>query len=161
METYFMACRNPDWSEQEKDQVADSLFNALTSETVNELYTINTIFGPRSVSPLYLAIQTSNLRLAKRLREELRAEITVPVLDYLVGMSFLHYRLVGPVQDAITPEFMKDLIATAPTDIHRILSHKLLKLCFPPDEIQKFIKSLRTAVQEAAWRRRRHILHGV
>jgi hypothetical protein len=157
METYFMARHNPDWSEQEKDQIADSLFNALTPETVNELYTIITIVGPRSFRPIDLAVYHGDIRFAKRLLEELGAKITVQILDTLILLQYLWSNVPG----LITPDDIKDLIAINPTDIQHILPYTLFKAEFAREVRQEFMKSLRAAVRDAAWRRRRHILHGV
>jgi hypothetical protein len=74
LEDYFN-CHHSYTSATLRKEVAERLFNVLTPDTVNTMYTIRTAIGDRHYSSLQAATQTENLSLTKRLIVELGADL--------------------------------------------------------------------------------------
>ena len=177
LQDYFN-CHHCPISPTLRKELADRLFNVLTPETVNRLYTIQTTFGERTYSPLQLATQTENTDLTKRLLVELGADILFsegahglhPLRSLFSTYAVITYwdvqwsEHVHPVRhDALV-----DIIASGlarvkdtsrlPAVFDQAVRQSGITSVARTELLRKVGPALRKEMRDIAWSRRRHLV---
>lgn len=176
LEDYFN-CHHSYTSATLRKEVAERLFNVLTPDTVNTMYTIRTVIGDRHYSPLQAATLTDNLSLTKRLIVELDADLLFsggdglhPVRNLLSTYAAISYwRLLWP--DRIHPVRHNEIVDVLAEGILRISEKDKLRAAFDDAILrsgitaddrtelsQKLQRAIQKKIREAAWNRRRHLI---
>lgn len=167
LQDYFN-CHHCPTSSTLRKEVGDRLFNVLTPETVNRLYTIETTIGPRIYSPLQAATQTENIDLTKRLLVELEANILlsegthgISPLKNLLGA----YAKIGqhPLQsDAVVEVLAAGLARVKDTSRLPTVFNEAVRVIVLPEKRTELLRdlgpALRKEMRDIAWSRRRHLV---
>lgn len=152
----------------------ERLFNVLTPETVNKLYTIQTIIGERTYSPLQVISQTENLSFVKRLIVEKEADLFLsegehgihPLRSLLTTYAHITYSgLLYPdhVYHVRHDEVVMAIVAgltrlTDKTGVSDAFEQAIRQSGITPVDCVGLLSAVRKELQEAAWNRRRHLI---
>jgi hypothetical protein len=176
LEDYFN-CHHCYTSAALRKHVESNLFNVLTHDTVNKVYTIRTSLGNRQYSPLEVAAQTENHPLTKRLLVELGADLLFSegaglhtIRSLLITYANISYRsVISPERvhtvrhDEVVDVLAVGIARISDTDKLRDgLDYTIRRSGLTEGDCIELGQALRPAIQkqmqDIAWSRRRHLV---